>query len=511
MSKAGSILFLFAFLFMGGVMVARTVIGGWIDPMWVPFGLAILCFLGALAKDWRSLGEFFTLKTTKHGMNMGAAILLALVTIVCLNVLAVRYNKSFDWTQEKIHSLSDQSSKAVRSLKADTEIVLLYNPEDQPATSVSQNLGFLVRMYENENKRVRYSPYDARRRPDLTKKYEMAGNFAIYAVQGERKVRIEQPTEEGLTRGLMQLEHTQRKPIYFLTGHGERDLESQDQDGMAVFKQDLMATYEPKTLNLVATQGKIPDDAGLLVIMGPRQQLLESELQAIREFARKGGALLIAADPGEKHNLALLTKTFGVEFNNDYVVDYRMAKQLGATTVSVFDKSNEITRSLAAGSFAVFYKASSLAKAPQAPAGLEITELAKTDGGTLKQRELAELQGELTLDGPHIVGMQVKGILPAADAKQAPGKPFTAIIFGDSDAFNNGLIGFNLNRDLAMNTVASLMQDTNLISIRPKELKATKLEMLDSHQAIYVIAVLFMIPLATFAMGFGFWFRRRLA
>ena len=83
--------------------------------MFGPLGIAVFFFGLAVFKDARFYLEFLTMRTTKHGMNMGALILMAVVALVSINFLAVRYEKKFDWTSERLNSLSDQSLKAFKA------------------------------------------------------------------------------------------------------------------------------------------------------------------------------------------------------------------------------------------------------------------------------------------------------------------------------------------------------------------------------------------------------------
>jgi ABC-type uncharacterized transport system involved in gliding motility auxiliary subunit len=120
MSKSGKILFVLSVIFFFILCGIRLVLGGFHPMMWVPLALTLLCFILAAVKDHRGILNFLTLRTTKHGMNMGALILLVLAGLFCINLLAVRYEKKWDWSSDKLNSLSDQSVKAAQGLKAKT-------------------------------------------------------------------------------------------------------------------------------------------------------------------------------------------------------------------------------------------------------------------------------------------------------------------------------------------------------------------------------------------------------
>jgi hypothetical protein len=118
MQKLSRFALLFSGLFAVAVVVARIILGGWHEAMWVPLGLSVFFFFFGVFTNWRMMLDFFMLKTTKHGMNMGVLILTFLVLLVVVNFLAVSQDKKWDFTSEGLNSLSEQSIKAVQSLTA---------------------------------------------------------------------------------------------------------------------------------------------------------------------------------------------------------------------------------------------------------------------------------------------------------------------------------------------------------------------------------------------------------
>ena len=188
MSKPGKILLLAGFLFFVVLYVFRLAYSGWHDSMWVPLVIGTVLILSGLVKERTSLFQFFTMRTTKHGLNMGAIILLALAGLICANILAVRYEKKFDWTSDKFNTLSDQSVKTARALKRDTELVLLFRNEEQGSDSVPKVIGDLAGMYRNESGKIHFSAINALQDPATAQKYDYtSGPFAFYGKHFSRK------------------------------------------------------------------------------------------------------------------------------------------------------------------------------------------------------------------------------------------------------------------------------------------------------------------------------------
>ena len=517
MSKPGKILFLFSFLFILALYGGRLVLGGWRNEMWAPLGLGLAFFIVAVIKEARPLREFLTMRTTKHGMNMGLLIVITLVGLACVNYLAAKYEKNFDWTSEHLNSLSDQSIKAVQSLKEDTEIVLLYR-QDKQEENVQRAVRAIADMYQNVSKKVKYTAYNALQRPDLTSKYDFAsGSYAVYVEQGDKKLKVDPPNEESFTRAFIKLGRDKKKVLYFTMGHGEAVLDDKADAGLSGLKDELSVTYDVKPLILFQSSNKVPDDADTVAIVRPQQQYLEVELQALRDYARRGGHLLIAIDPGMHHNLAQLTKTLGVEFENNFILDLRSRVVKGGPAMVLgteFNRDSEITKAFGSnGQYAIFYLASELRKAPDAAAGVVVDPLVKTDKQSMIIPEIKE-RIEFHPNGPHILAMTAKGKLPGSIAptdKGGAAQEFSAVVFGDSDFMLNNFLHNNLNRDLVMNSVAWLASDKDLISIRPKEPKSSKLTMTNQDFMLFLIGFLVPLPVLMFLCGGLVWWKRRTA
>jgi hypothetical protein len=66
--------------------------------------------------------QFLKARQTKYAAYAATYIAVVLAVIAAANVLANRYEKSFDSTSNKRYSLSDQTVKIVKGLKQDATI-----------------------------------------------------------------------------------------------------------------------------------------------------------------------------------------------------------------------------------------------------------------------------------------------------------------------------------------------------------------------------------------------------
>ena len=115
------------------------------------------------------------------------------------------------------------------------------------------------------------------------------------------------------------------RTAYLVTGHGElNDPGVTDRDPRdARFKisaiKDLLSMTNYRVKELGLRQGlanQVPDDATLVIMLGPEQPLLDTELASLDAYAARGGALLLAFEPGHPIDLGPLGKRLGMVRSN---------------------------------------------------------------------------------------------------------------------------------------------------------------------------------------------------
>jgi hypothetical protein len=506
MSKWGKISYLICGLSIIVLFTARLIIQGWVDYMYVPLILALVAFVAAFAVDFKFYLEFLTMRTTKHGMNMGVLILLALVLVVAVNFLGNRFDKTFDLTKEKLNTLSDQSLEIVKNLKDDLNVYIFYKTKDlkDPAMEIKNDF----RLFTAANPRVKVSVFNANLDVEKAKKYLQNNEAFATVIEYKGKTALITPgtgtqvrpvyQEKEITSALLKVVREKALTIHFLTGHGEKDIEQASMDGLKLFADELRRDgYGVEKLNLL-TGDKMPEPPAVLAIVGPKMAYTDAELKQIREFADKGGRLLIAIDPGESHQLANLTKTFGVEFRNNFLANDVSGMDLGRFDVLgvQFDSASSITAKVAQlKSLAIFPQASELVKAPDAPADYTYKEIVKTSPYAYRLNSMMEKKAS-DERATYTVAFEVKS------------EKTSVVIYGDSDFLSDAIINRWVHLDLAMNTMAYLFDDTTNITIRPKSLESTKLEITPNKGLAIAIAGV-SLPLCLIILSGVLWYRRR--
>ena len=405
------------------------------------------------------------------------------------------------------------------NLEGDIRVLVFYRGTKDEKSKQQVKQAFS--MYKEYSSAVKLQMVDAYVENQLADQYlkgvQDSDQVIIFIEYGDKKTRVESPyDEQNITSAMIKATRMGTKKVYFLGGHGERDLNSEDQEGLALFKQSLEdASFEVHDFKLFETKA-VPEDADIVAIVGPKLQIMEGERMALKEFAEKGGRIFIAADPGEKHQVALLTKLFGIEYRNNYILDVGLNRLLGRGMAGilglVFDSANEITKKfIGREGFTIFDKVSEVVAAPDAVnSEIKTNEIVKSAPSSFIVNELSNVKPPKSR-GSHSLAVVAEGRFgaPKEDKdKTDKHKEFAVVVFGDSDfvAQKDIVNGFNI--DLALNAIAYLAKETDLISIKPKAPAGTQLTLTSVQSKVIVILGL-IIPLIFVSLTGIMWFRRR--
>src|SRR5260370_9842213 len=124
-------------------------------------------------------------------------ITVVLAIVVVANVLADRYNKSFDATSNKRYSLSDQTAKIVKGLQQDTTITHF----DQ-ATRFQAAKDLLDR-YANLSPKIHVEYVDPDKKPQLARQAGIKSYGTTVVQMGMKKEETTRMTEESITAAII--------------------------------------------------------------------------------------------------------------------------------------------------------------------------------------------------------------------------------------------------------------------------------------------------------------------
>lgn len=285
-----------ALAWLGSLLVFAAV-GVWLvrpelEPLRQTLAFAgLACILVYGAGHWRQAARSFERRQTRYGALAGAGLLLGLVVLVALNYVLARQNKRWDLTAAQQYSLSDQTRRVLTSLESPVRILVFARETDFP---VYQDR---LDAYAYESSQVTVDYIDADRDPVLARQYDVQSYGTIVFDYDGRVERVLTESEQDLTNALIKVVAGREETVYFLAGHGERDVADPERNGYSTVSAALAQdNYQVNPL-VLAQQSTVPDDATVVVVAGPQTDLLPGEVGALRTYMDHGGKLLVLLDP----------------------------------------------------------------------------------------------------------------------------------------------------------------------------------------------------------------------
>ncbi len=510
MSRLGKISFIFAIISLLCFAIAKSIIVEWIPFFSVLLGLFGFFILFGVFTDRKFFSDFFSMKTTKQGTNMGVLILGFMGFMIAANVLGARHYKTWDFSVNQVNSLSEQSIQLLRNLKTDLKVVYLYKENSSNLEENRKAFTELIRRYQDQTQNLKLEFVEANEQPDIAKRYDFRGAQAVYLDYNGKTSRIEKLDEQTLTSALVRVTREKSKTIYFTIGHGEADLESMDSAEGTGFLKNLLKdnNYTASSINF-SSVGKMPTDMDVLAIVGPAQPFQSLEIQAIEGYLKTGGSILVALSYPDKSGLDKILNKAGLQIENGFVMNV-LNSPMGPIVVpkeptkgSKFSDTHSVTKVFSKNDGISMMRPLALKRTIGVSPEISVDEMVVapasmfyTDPAMVKQGSRAN----------HNLAMAATGPFPEGGKNDTP---FNLIAFGDFHFLTNQMLSLYVNRDLLLNSVALLAKEDNLISITPKEPGGTRIDLSSTKEAVLFWGLILPMPLAFLLTGLFIWLRRR--
>jgi len=450
-------------------------------------------------------------RQTKFAAYVTLYILVILAIVVVANVLANRYEKSFDATSNKRYSLSAQTAKIVTGLQQDAVITYF----DQ--TTRFKPAKDLLDGYANLSRKVRVEYVDPDKKPQLAREAGIT-NFGTAVVQvGTRKEQARSFTEEGITGAFIRDLKNNARDVCFVTGSGEHQIEDSGRNGFSRIKELLgKDEYTTKSVSLLE-KAEVPEGCTVLVVGGPTRDYQQPEVNAIKNYVENGGRALFMFDPPLKlgrldisNNEAVssLLQGWGVTLDKDLILDLNPISQLAGVgeQVALVAKYN---------SHPIVNEMTGVATGFPLSRSLEIKSTEKTNVEKLFDSSGSSF-ATTKLDSPAVNVNDPKNkkgpLAIAAAGTYNTGKEKSQgrfVVLGSSSWAANSFINFNGNADLALNSMNWLASDEDLISIRPKDQDVRRVTMTRAQFTWVRTTSQFLLPLGVVIAGVFVWWKRR--
>ncbi len=478
----------------------------YVSAGFIVFGLAAYAIL-----EPERVRRFLTGRQARYGSNAFIMSIAFAGILIIGNVLAYQNPVPLaDLTEDQVNTLAPETVAAIGKLPQKVTAIAFFsqNSSKESATQL------LDKLKANANGKFEYQFIDPDRDPQAAMNAGITGDGKILLQMGEQKEIVAFASETEILKGMLHLLNPGDNVVYFLTGHGEKDVEQGGETSMTRAKSTLESkNYLVKTLNLAA-ENRIPEDASVIVIAGPIKPVSKNEVTLLGEYLNNGGSLVVMEDPtiltefgDEPDPLAeMLATGWGIMLHNDVVID------LGSTdpTVAVsafYDSSHTITRNMnQLATYFPFTRSLSLAAQMEGITTTQLVQTVERSWGETDFTTLTQGGGQLGFDE----GVETPGPMTIVIASEKSTTKARVVVYGNSTFVIDQYFDASGNGDLFINSVDWTAEQDDIVNITPKTTTErtfnppTQLEWI----AILLGSVL-IIPGMIVLAGVSSWLQRR--
>lgn len=467
-------------------------------------GLALYAIL-----DPAGVRRVLTGRQARYGSNALIMSLAFLGIVVVVNVLAYQNPKKFDLTEDKQHTLAPETLQALERLPEPVKAIGFYSTQYPRGTAET----LFNDLKSSSLGKFDFQFVDPNADPVLARQYGVTGDGKIILVMGNSKETVSYADENLVTQAMIRLISPQSRVIYFLTGHGEPDLNASDASSMLRAKESLEGkNYSVQSLNLAA-ENQIPADAKAIIIAGATQPLLDQEVAHLKDYVDTGGSLIVLADPTAfTQQIAApdplgkyLQEDWGITLQDNVVIDLASNQPLSAVSAS-YSGSSPITSHTT--SLTIMPQARGLSLTTTPSNDVSLTALILTSSQSWGETDLAQLQAtkQIAFDA----ATDIPGPLTIAATAENSSTHARVVVFGNSVFARNEGFDAYANGDIFINAVDWAAQESDLINITPKTPVARTFNPPGQLAFVFILlASVVLIPGLVLVAGVSNWLSRR--
>ena len=454
------------------------------------------------------------------------AIIVALYLVINFVVQQANFT-DFDFTKEKIYSISQATEDKLQNLDEDVTISIynMYQYVEDFAYKYA-NLNDHIKVEELENLNAK---------TDWKTNYGVTDTSSFLVIQTEDKEKILfssdfytydyttyeeiDTTEEAITNAILDVTIEEKPKIYFLTGH---NLYSEDYFQYLQMSLEDEAN-EVESIDLLTT-GSVPEDCQVLIITALQEDITEKERDAILDYIEQGGEILLLMDPNlnkiEMPNFQDVLDEYGVSISDGYLLEGDANQMMAGAPnyiIAPISSSSEIVKNISMGLNICLINSGKLDFASTEELeekNVTLETLATVSDQAFYRTDL-ESSSETKIDsdedaaGATVAAMLTKEVDEDNTSKLIvfANTAFATNVQIDPQYYILAITNYN-NEDVLLNSVSYLTQREHNITIR-KDSEAVTTYNVTEMQTRIVLGLIFSIPILIVVIGIVVWQLRR--
>jgi ABC-2 type transport system permease protein len=436
------------------------------------------------------------------------------VVTVLLSGLGMKYTKVYDFTSERLLTLSETTRDVVSGITKSTTIY--YMGLQSRANATYQEL---LQAYGNLNDNISICYVNVENDWDFRSEYlsslDSVNEASILVASEDRQVYLDSADYTSSIqvssysyKSLLDIENQLTSAIYYVNSNNSEEMVQLTGSGEECLPDSFtnllsMNNYELEDLNLptqmTAMEQTFSDDTEVVVMNTPQTDYDEDALEEIGNYVEDGGNLLVVLDPlnEELPNLYAFLKQYGLDVQSGVVIETESANYMYDTAYYVIPqiKKNAYTEGVVGNGMQPLMMTSKGLKVVESEKGYEVTEVLKSGTGSFSKIDDFDdvtTKGDNDISGPFS--------LAAAAEKEGAGSVFvlTSNMFvnEDVDVDSNGA-----NRKLFLDIINQLTGNETGIMIEGKEVGNQTAFYPTKTKSLVKVMTMVVIPVALILLG----------
>lgn len=308
------------------------------------------------------------IRNTKNKIFTSFAWIIALLILtaaIIINIIVAKLDFNIDVSVQKLFSLSKTSTEYLDKLDSEGKQIDMYLLMDMKKLEDDSSTRSLYRalVEYDQHECINLIDFDPNENDEMLQKINPDNVYTlnqgdIILVYGENKRHVNGISmyttsnvtdssgnvteseefftgENVITSNIQAVVDGFLPTVYFLTGHGEKDMQK-SYDGISSLMQS--KNYRTMSLNLSDTES-VPEDAQIIVVASPSSDITVQEYEKLSAYLDNGGNISVMLSPNggefDYNNLQKLLDPFCLDIGYDFVRETESAAHIAGDDTTI--------------------------------------------------------------------------------------------------------------------------------------------------------------------------------
>ncbi|MEK6222402.1 MAG: GldG family protein [Chloroflexota bacterium] len=484
----------------------------------ISLGLIVIGIAAFVMLDPGSTREFFGGRQARYGSNALVLMLAFTGILIVINYLVYKNPQDWDITEDKTNTLSEDTINVLDKLEDPVQAVGFFSVDSSSSEDNARDT--LDRFITASGGKISYEFFDPNSDIGKAQEYGISQDGSLVLSIGDKQETLTYVDEREITAAMIRLLSGEERVVYFVTGHGEIDINDFGEESYSIAKSALEGkNYRIEILNLL-TEKAIPENADLLVIPRPLFVFSDEEVDLLSAYLASGGALVVLKNPYIQNVMDnpadtsdeipvdplddYLLENWGIVLGSDIIVD--VDSQTGLEVIAdSYSPFHPITQKLA--NVASIYPLARSIAINQGVPNVNGEILVYSSENTWAENDLNSLLEGAVEPNDGIDMMGPIGLAASAENSETSGR---VVVFGDAEFLIDANYNVYANGSMFVNAIDWAAEQEDLIDLTQRDnTERFMAPLTNSNRNLVIFMSVFFVPGALVIAGISVYLTRR--